>query len=164
MKIPILSDTHDDIVATKKVLEDLKNKGFKQIIHLGDFSAPFMIDLFKDFKVFSVLGNNDGDIFSITNKMNSYNFSTGKVVLELELEGKKIILYHGTTPQIRDALVTSQEYDFVLHGHTHKLRNEKIGKTTVLNPGTINKDLSQENISSYMILDLKTKEVEIVKS
>jgi predicted phosphodiesterase len=32
-------------------------------------------------------------------------------------------------------------YDVFIHGHTHKRREDKIGQTLVLNPGTAHKKL-----------------------
>ena len=164
MKIPILSDSHDDKSTTIKILELLKQKGHKELIFLGDFCAPFMIDLFKDFEVYTCLGNNDGDLFNIMSKMKEYDFEVDNQLLEIKKESLLIALYHGTNQKVLEAIINSKTYDIVLHGHTHQIRQETKGKTLILNPGTINKDLSQENISSYMILDLKTQEVEIVKN
>ena len=164
MKIPIISDTHDDVFNTKRVLDGLKAKGFSEVIHLGDYSAPFMIEYFKGFKVHTVLGNNDGDKYRIVSKMieNSFNFKD--YLLELEIEGKKVALYHGTEEGILNALIFCKKYDIVLHCHTHKIRNEVVDGVLVLNPGTVNKNISKDNASSYMILDFKTLEVEVFKN
>ncbi|MFT4311454.1 MAG: metallophosphoesterase family protein [Candidatus Woesearchaeota archaeon] len=164
MKIPIISDTHDDVVNTKRVLEEIKNKGFEELIHLGDYSAPFMIDYFKGLKVHTVLGNNDGDKYRIISKMidNSFNFKD--YLLELEIEGKKLALYHGTEEGIINALILCKKYDVVLHGHTHKIRNEVVDGVLVLNPGAVNKNISKDKVSSYMIVDFKTLEVEVFKN
>lgn len=36
-----------------------------------------------------------------------------------------------------DSLIDCQEYDVIFTGHTHSARNEVIGKTLVLNPGSV---------------------------
>lgn len=158
MKIPIISDTHDDINATKKVLQILKSEGFDSLIHLGDFCSPFMIDLFSDFKVYSVMGNNDGDKVRLTRKMLEYNFDFDDVTLEFSLAGKSIALYHGTKEVITNSLVKSGDFDIVLSGHTHKRVVSNEGCLHI-NPGTLNKSLSKDNKASFVILDLNSLDV-----
>ena len=36
-----------------------------------------------------------------------------------------------------DKLIRSRRYKYVFHGHTHRQRDEKIGKTRVINPGAL---------------------------
>ena len=120
MLIAIISDTHDDIFNTTKCLDQLKQKGIKDILHLGDFSAPFMIDLFKDFNVKAVLGNNDADVFRIMTKIKNMNFQLSDQLLEVDFEDYKLAMYHGTSLEIVDALINCNKYKVVLHGHTHK--------------------------------------------
>ena len=59
---------------------------------------------------------------------------------DLRLDGLRIAIYHGTSDKITEALITSQLYDLVIYGHTHKKRDDKIQNTLVLNPGCAHKD------------------------
>ena len=161
MKIAIISDTHDDVENTKVALNQIKKEKISNLIHLGDLCSPFMIDLLKDFKVYMVFGNNDADIYRIMTKIQNLHFKVNDQMLELKLKGKLFALYHGTSSEITSALIHSNKYDYVLHGHTHIVRNEKIKNTTVLNPGTLNKALSKNKKSTYMILDLDNLKVEL---
>ena len=47
----------------------------------------------------------------------------------------KIAACHGNKPEILERLVKSSRYRYVLTGHTHKVMDERVGKTRVLNPG-----------------------------
>ena len=164
MKIAIISDTHDNVLKTKKCLEELSKKGIKQIFHLGDFCSPFMIDLFKEFNVKAVLGNNDADVFRIMTKIKNLEFKLQDQLYEINVGNNKVALYHGTSKEIVEAVAKSGLYDVLCHGHTHKVRNEKIGKTLVLNPRTLNNIVSPENKSTYMILDSETLEVKLIEN
>jgi predicted phosphodiesterase len=57
-------------------------------------------------------------------------------------------------------------YDIFIHGHTHKRRDEKIGKTLVLNPGTAHKKVKSASglfeEGGIIIYDTQTKEHKFV--
>ena len=59
---------------------------------------------------------------------------------DLELDNLKIAVYHGTSKKMTEAIISSQLYDLVIHGHTHRKRDEKIGDVQVLNPGCAHRD------------------------
>jgi putative phosphoesterase len=145
MKIGVISDTHDrleSIVYLKKIF--IKEK-IEMIIHCGDWVSPFTLEFFdvtfSDFQVpvKSVFGNNEGDIKRIiernANLINPIEFAP-KDVLEIELSGRKIAVYHGHDQLVLRALILSSQYDAIFTGHTHEVRNEIIGLTLVLNPGS----------------------------
>jgi predicted phosphodiesterase len=54
-------------------------------------------------------------------------------------DGFRFGIYHGTNSSPTEATIQSGIYDVFIHGHTHKIREKKIGKTLVLNPGTAHK-------------------------
>ena len=86
------------------------------------------------------------------------------VTLLLDLDGKKTIVYHGDDYAILDALIDSQKYDIVLTGHTHTPRNEVIGKTLVLNPGSTSYACEGKIIekASVAIYNSQTNKAEVV--
>ena len=63
MLIGVMSDTHDNIVQTKKAVSLFNSRGVEHVLHAGDFISPFMIDTLKELKApfTGVFGNNDGD-------------------------------------------------------------------------------------------------------
>ena len=145
MKIGIISDTHDNLRGLKRAIEILKEQKVEQLIHCGDWVSPFTLEFFdEEMKGFNipiqtVVGNNSGDIkrtLASNSKMNNPIEWPKRVTLELKLEGKKGIVYHGDDYAILNALIDSQKYDVIFTGHTHSPRNEVIGKTLVLNPGS----------------------------
>ncbi len=153
MKLGIISDTHDNQEATKKAVEFFKNNNIKTIVHAGDIVAPFTAKLLKDFEVYAVFGNNDGERFLLSKTINIKDFQY------LEINGKKIAVYHGTLENITKALVKSQDYDVVVTGHTHKVLVEKHGRTLHINPGEACGYLTGKK--TVAILDIKEMNVNI---
>src|SRR3989344_467314 len=138
MKLAIISDTHDHIENLEKALTILKKGKIQSIIHLGDYIAPPTIRRLQGFKVQGIFGNNDGEKLGILKAFQDIKGEISRTdFLELELEKKKLALYHGTEPGITQALIKSQQYDLVLHGHTHESMNTQEGKTLSLNPGSL---------------------------
>ncbi len=140
MKLGIISDTHDNLDATRRAAEIFRNENVDAIIHLGDFVAPFTLKLFDGFKLYGVFGNNDGEKLLLRKVANELNFVIEEAPLELKIWGKKFVLVHGwgsveRTKSIIDSLAKSQIYDFVLYGHTHLKEHRKVGKSTIINPG-----------------------------
>jgi len=147
MKIGIVSDTHDRLDAIEKVFHIFLDEKVEQIIHCGDWVSPFTIEFFDEMNlqhtkipVFSVFGNNEGDIKRIIERNNNLAFPVqfaAKTVLELERDGKRLATYHGHDKEILSALIASQHYDAVFCGHTHMQFSMSQGKTLVFNPGAI---------------------------
>lgn len=145
MKIGIISDTHDRLESIVYFKNILRNQKVEMIIHCGDWVSPFTLEFFdntfSDFQVpvKSVFGNNEGDIKRIIernlNLSNPIEFAP-KEVFELEIKGRKIAVYHGHDKATLRALILSGQYDAVFSGHTHEVKQEVMGSTYVLNPGS----------------------------
>jgi predicted phosphodiesterase len=58
-----------------------------------------------------------------------------------------------------DTFIKSGKYRYVLTGHTHTLRDERMGDTRILNPGGHYYGAE----GTVMILDLSADKVEVVK-
>ncbi len=134
MKIAIISDTHDNVYAVMEIIEHLKELSPDLIIHLGDIISPATMKLFKDLKMVFVRGNNDGDIA----KLKDIALSNKQLFVEefqTVIDGKRLIAMHGHKTALLEEAIKSNRYAYVLHGHTHKVKMEKINNTIVLNPG-----------------------------
>ncbi|PIY60138.1 hypothetical protein COY95_03330, partial [Candidatus Woesearchaeota archaeon CG_4_10_14_0_8_um_filter_47_5] len=57
-----------------------------------------------------------------------------------------------------EGMINSKKYDYVLTGHTHEIRDEKIGSTRVINPG----GHYYGNEGTVAVLDLNTDSVEFI--
>ena len=138
MKVGILSDTHNDIIMVKKAVVIFKSLAISTLIHCGDVTTPRLLEEFADFRMFCVYGNSDLDRFSIKfmlEKMGENNIIDSS--LDLHLDGRKIFVIHGDANLRMTEAVNSGHYDYVFHGHTHKIEDEWVGSTRVVNPGAL---------------------------
>ena len=133
----IISDTHENEEAIKKAAAILKEKNVEFAVHCGDIISPPMLEHFKELKMKFVFGNNDGEKNGLIAKCREFGFDKIKDEMEFDYKGKKFYVYHGTKKEKLESAIKSNKYDYVLTGHTHIKRDEKIGKTRIINPGAL---------------------------
>ena len=156
MKVAIISDTHDNTVLLKKVLEDLNAQDISILLHAGDLVSPLILrlvdSLFKG-KMYFVFGNNEGEKFVLakialeSDKIECHNHEA-----EMEIAGKRIYMIHYSS--IGEKIARLQEHDLIIAGHDHKHRVLKFGKSVFINPGNLATTTSEEN--SYVVFDIRT--------
>jgi putative phosphoesterase len=162
MRIGIVSDTHDDEGNVKKIIRIFKNEKIEQVIHLGDYIAPPIVKLFKDFKLIGIFGNNDGYKFYL---MKVFEEICGELLgdfARIEIDGLQIALYHGEFREISDALAKSGDYDIVFCGHFHKSERTVFGKTLLLSPGSAHSYFKKDSSPTFGIFDTSNKNFEII--
>jgi putative phosphoesterase len=163
MKIAIISDSHDNLPNIEKAINYINKQKIPLIIHCGDVCAPGVLreelNLFKGDEIYLVKGNVDGDIEGFKNleeknsaKLKFYG-QTGK----LEIDGLSLVFCHD--PFVAKKMAQSQKYDFVFHGHTHKPWQEKIGRTEMINPGTL---AGLFNKATFAIFDTETRKAQLI--
>ncbi|HEY2414087.1 MAG TPA: metallophosphoesterase family protein, partial [Pirellulaceae bacterium] len=69
-----------------------------------------------------------------------------------------IAFLHGDDERLLAETIRAGKHDLVCHGHTHVVRQEKIGKTLVLNPGA----LYRANRHTIAVVELPTLRTEII--
>jgi uncharacterized protein len=145
MLVGIISDTHDHLVGLKKAIQIFKDHQIDLLIHCGDWVSPFTLEFFDNemdglnIPIKSVVGNNPGDIkrtIMSNSKMRHPIEWPKTVTLSFDIEGKNTIVYHGDDSALLNALIECQKYDIILSGHTHNPRNEVVGRTLIINPGS----------------------------
>ncbi|MFZ0565937.1 MAG: metallophosphoesterase [Chlamydiales bacterium] len=146
MKIGVLSDTHDQGDLIRKAVERFNDEEVDWVFHCGDWVSPFILYFFQNLKapLRGVFGNNDGDKFRHLAFKNKWgvNLEYEERFLEIEIDSRRIAIFHGDYSGLVDALTSCGEYDAVFHGHTHQRVNKHIGKTLSLNPGSLMKETS----------------------
>jgi putative phosphoesterase len=161
MKVGLLSDTHDRIPAIAELLDVMLSKGVSLVMHAGDYCSPFSLDPFNDKNIalLGIFGRNDGDPEGL-------NATAAKGVgMELyesphsfEVSGQRILIVHDLGEVNRRSI---DSHSFVVHGFTHRQETITRGDTLIVNPGEACGWLT--GVCSGAILDLDTREVEIVK-
>jgi putative phosphoesterase len=139
MKIAVLSDIHDNILNLNRALQLIKQHNCEAIIFCGDYCSSITFKILADFglPVYAIFGNVDGAKYEIMKAIMENNFKVLQKddLLEIELDGKKIAVCH--KPAFAEGLAATGKYDVVFHGHTHKGRSGKVGKTLLANPGEV---------------------------
>ena len=139
MKIAIISDSHDNLPNFKKAGSWLKREKVKLLIHCGDICAPIVLkESLRGFsgKVHVIFGNTDGDQYRITKISEEFpNIIVHGELGKIKVAGKKIAFVH--FPEFARGLAATQKYDLVFYGHTHKPREERVGKCKLVNPGNV---------------------------
>lgn len=158
-RIGIISDTHDNYLGTKKAVEIFRKKKADFIVHLGDLISPPMLKCFEGIKLKLCLGNNEGELFFLMEKLKGMDAELYRYVCEFEIDGKRFAAYHGQSKEINDALVKCGKYDYVLLGHTHEKYDRKEGSVRIINPGTL---FLGENEKTIAVLDAAKDKLEFV--
>jgi hypothetical protein len=163
MLVGLIADTHDRLPMVEKAVKILNEENVELVLHAGDYVAPFVVPRFKDLraKLIGVFGNNDGDRELLKRRFSEYkgleirgNFA------EITIDGLRVALLHGHEEELLKALVNSEVFDVVVHGHTHKVEVHQKGKTLVVNPGEVCGYLSGK--STIALFDTVKREVRLV--
>jgi uncharacterized protein len=165
MLIAILSDIHDNIPKLRAAIEHIQR--VDALLCGGDLCSPFIVDELAKFprQLHVVFGNNDADLFRITQKTSAVNQSRApedRIQLHGEffeggLGGKRIAMIH--FEQIGKALARSGQYDLVCYGHTHQFSIERdlaTGAVRGLNPGEIFGMLRDDSESTFVSYDTES--------
>ena len=137
MRVAAVSDTHlpkFGKALPRALIDAIGAARIDLIVHVGDFTEPFVPVLFEALGPFdAVAGNNDGPELVV-------RFGRRKV---LELDGLLIGLTHGdlglggTTPERARGAFASEAVAAVLFGHSHAPLVERVpGGPLLVNPGS----------------------------
>ena len=156
MLIGIMSDTHDNLIPTKKAVEIFNERKVQYVIHAGDYTSPFTLKLFNDLncKYAGIFGNNDGDKLVLLAR------SEGNIHYQpyiFSLNDRKIIVMH--EHHIINALADSGHFDLIIYGHTHKPDIRKVNNTLVVNPGEVGTWLYGKSTVAVANLDKMKAEI-----
>ena len=138
MKIAVISDIHDNIGNLEKSLALIKKAGCEGIIFCGDMCTLFSAEKLDGagIKTYAVLGNAEADTWGSSASLKNFiMFPPEQEFGELELAGKKIALSH--YPKIAKDLYSSNYYDAVFFGHTHRVFLKKERGRILANPGSV---------------------------
>jgi putative phosphoesterase len=161
MRVGVLADTHDRVPAIAELVQRLVEGGASLLMHAGDHCSPFSLVPVNDANIpmLGVFGRNDGDPEGLAAVAAQ---GVGTELYEsphsFEVGGKQILIVH----DLADINTRSiEQHQFVIHGSTHQVEMKTRGATLMLNPGEACGWLY--GACTAALLDLETKEVEIIK-
>jgi putative phosphoesterase len=165
MKYAFFSDSHDNYYNVTKALEIVKSKNITQVIHLGDFCAPPMFDIFANSPEITwtcVWGNVDGaraqTILRFKDKTNIDFWH--ETFREVEFDSKKVFLTH--YPLLAENAAKSGKYTAAFFGDNHLKSIEKLPNGTLLaNPGELSGTRTGQ--PTFGIWDSERNELELIE-
>lgn len=138
MLLGLLSDTHDDVHATRRALAWFREADVDHVLHLGDVTSPATLELFDGLRLHVVRGNMDHDAAGIRRAAEALDPAASfDDVHDLVLGDRRVGMIHGHDHPRLAGMVQSGAFDLVLHGHTHVFRDERAGPTRIVNPGAV---------------------------
>lgn len=137
MIIGVMSDSHGVVERVRRALEIMDREQATPIIHCGDVGGIPVLDELVGRDAHFVWGNTDvPDQATLAYLETTGLNAPSSVPLSLELAGKSILVFHGHEPEFARAL-KNPTADYILHGHTHIARDERILQCRVINPGAL---------------------------
>jgi putative phosphoesterase len=158
MIVGLISDTHDRLAPTIAGVNALQAAGAEIIIHCGDVGGEQIFDQLAGTNSTFVWGNNDFDREDLARYTRAMGIRNGEAFVELSLDNKLAAVTHGDNMKIVRRVIEEQRHDYLFLGHTHKMRDEKIGCVRVVNPGA----LHRANPKTVATLDTRTDIVRFV--
>ena len=161
MLIGITGDTHNNLKNIKKICEIFNSLHVDLVIHTGDVTLPKSLKAFKALKarIVGVYGNNDqGEKKDLIKTATEFNCSFYEEPYFLKLNGISLCIIHH--PELIDKKMLDSS-DIIVHGHTHKYRDETLEETLIFNPGECAGLLKGKNkVGLIRIENLKTEIVQ----
>ena len=164
MLIGAISDSHDNLPQIEKAVKILNEQKVGLVLHAGDYVAGFVVPKFKalNCKLIGVFGNNDGDHELLKKRFGeTANCTLRDRFAQVEVEGFRIALLHGTETELLNAIIDCGYFDAVVHGHSHMKGIVCKGKTLAINPGELCGYLTGK--ATLAILDTAKKEAKIIE-
>tara|TARA_B100001123_G_C15299630_1_gene1020544 strand:- start:505 stop:996 length:492 start_codon:yes stop_codon:yes gene_type:complete len=136
MLLGVVSDTHNNIRNVNNAISIFNKENVDVVIHTGDICKPQTLKLFSKLNcpLIGVFGNNDRIETGLEEICKEFSFNFSSPPFLISLHKKKIAIFHEPDP-INEYLKLNKDINLVLHGHTHRYREEMIEDTICFNPG-----------------------------
>ena len=159
MLLGVVSDTHNNLKNIEKIVTLFNDMGVDLVIHTGDITNSRSLRKFTKLncEFLGVLGNNDRNEPDLLKTAAEISIRLESPPLELSEFRRNIAVFH-EPDQIENFLKESKNIDIVLHGHTHRYRNEVFNGTLLFNPGESAGIFTGKN--AIGIIDLKDLSIE----
>lgn len=157
MRLGIISDSHGQVQRVRGALALLDRAGVDAIIHCGDVGGIEVLEELAGWRCWFVWGNTDWPRPQWQAEVEELGLPWPTGPLHLVLAGRRVAVYHGCEPGFRRAIETGQ-HDYLLHGHSHRREDYRVGRTRVINPGA----LYRASVHTMALLDVAADEVQFL--
>ena len=186
MKIGIVSDIHSNEQGLRLALEGMGD--VDELLCLGDaiFEYKFsneVVGLLKERKAYVIQGNHEEGFLSEAGRRARERPGIDPDLLQwladqphrrtVDFGGRTILMVHSTPWEPRGGYVyphsanlerfAEADADYVMYGHTHAQVVRRVGKVTIVNPGSAGdaRDHNNGRLLSYGVLDTASGEVTV---
>ena len=135
MKLGLTGDTHNNLKNVTKICDIFNSWNLDFVIHTGDISLPktlYAFDLLNA-PLKGVFGNNDesekDDLLKVC-KQKDFQFQD---MLEIQISEENFLFAIHDPNDIEERFYKSG--NIIVHGHTHRFRDEIYRDTHIFNPG-----------------------------
>ncbi len=134
MRIGVVSDTHNNLKNCHRIVEIFNSIDLDRIVHTGDITQAKTMEVFSRLAtpMVGVYGNNDLEREDLVAAAAQFQFEFVDPPLTLSWAGRRVVIVHD--PLELDQ-VSSDDYDLILHGHTHRKTLERTLNQLTFNPG-----------------------------
>ena len=136
MLLGVISDTHNNLKNINKIIYLFNKHSVDLVAHTGDISNVKALNKFADLNcdLVGVFGNNDRTEKGLKKAalLNEFDFKDPPLLVSKN--SRNIAIFH-EPDNIEKFLNENQDIDIVLHGHTHRYREEIRNGTLIFNPG-----------------------------
>ena len=161
MLIGVVSDTHNNLKNIDKIISLFNKEDISLVIHTGDIANSGSLEKFSKLscRLVGVYGNNDRYEVGIKETAARHNFQFQEHPKSINLCERNIAVFH--EPElIEEFLLDKKNIDIVLHGHTHRYRNEVLNDVLYFNPGESAGMVEGSNaIGIINLIDLTAKRI-----
>ena len=163
MRIGLTGDTHNNLKNVAKICDIFNCHNLDFVIHTGDISLPKTLYAFDKLGVplKGVFGNNDqGDKEDLIKVCEEKGFLF-EDILEIEISNENSLFAIHDPSDIEDRFYKSG--NIIVHGHTHRFRNEIYRNTYIFNPGECAGFIKDMNNVGILNISENDVEMEIIK-
>ena len=160
MKIGLTGDTHNNLKNVEKICDIFNSFNLDFVIHTGDISLPKTLLLFDKLSVDlkGVFGNNDQEEKEELLKVCKEKNFIFKEKLKIKISENNYLFAIHDPNDIEDTFYEAG--NIIVHGHTHRFRNEVYKDTFIFNPGECAGIM--KGMNKIGIIDTVVPEMEII--
>lgn len=164
--VGLLSDAHGDDTMAAAGVAALVSAGARSLLYLGDVCGDGVIDALAGVTAPDsapiparlVFGNMDFEPGQAARYAESIGVGVDHPCGVYRCGGRTLVSTHGHIHGFEDAALHAGA-DYFLHGHTHRIRDERVGSVRMCNPGA----LHRAPVMSVGILDPQADTFEIIE-
>lgn len=161
MRIGIVSDSHGKDGRLSQAVSLLLDCRVDTIVHCGDVGSRSCVKLLGQAPVpaYLVAGNMDHNVQALARAAAECGVLFSSEVIGVRLaEDVYLVATHGHDVNVLGELILDGQFPYVCHGHTHRPRDDRFGRTRVINPGA----LHGTAIYTVAVLDTGTDSLEVI--